>query len=168
MEALVSLFVPLMGEMEGDHGRCELGMASGALDEPGMHAGCKEMGGIGMPQGRESDAHCGDPSPVFCGAAGALDTAPTHGSGRGRALRVMPSGGGQEPGGVPMGCPGATEQCEGRGGQRDRAVLGALPTMDMDVQALTIEVRALEVRGFMEPQAQARDGGTGDVVVERG
>ena len=28
--------MPCMGEVEGEHGGCELGMAQGALDEPGV------------------------------------------------------------------------------------------------------------------------------------
>jgi hypothetical protein len=166
IEALVSLFVPCMGEMEGDHG-FELGMAQVALEEPRIHARFKERGGGGMPQGRDSDAHFGAPSPVFCGAKGPLDTAPTHGSGRGRALLVMPSGGGKEPGGVPRGFPVSAPQGEGLGGQRDVAIFGALAAMDRDVEARAVNVRALEEEGFLEPEAHARDRGKGDVVVER-
>jgi hypothetical protein len=40
--------------------------------------------------------------------------------------------------------------------------------MDMDLEALAIEVRDLEGEGCMEPESHARDGGAGDVVVEGG
>jgi len=40
--------------------------------------------------------------------------------------------------------------------------------MDLDLEALAIDVRDLEGEGFMEPEAHARDGGEGDLVVERG
>jgi hypothetical protein len=168
VEALGGIFVPFVGEGSRDHGRFELGMAQVALDEPGIHAGFKEMGGVGMPQGRDGDAHFGDPSPVFGGAEGALDTAPTHGSGRGRALLVIPSGGGKEPGGVTMGFPIGTEQREGLGGQRDVPVFGALAAGDMDLKALAIDVGDLQGQGFMEPEAETRDGGEGDLVVQGG
>ncbi len=36
VEALVGILMPCVGEMEGDHGGCELGLAQGALDEPGV------------------------------------------------------------------------------------------------------------------------------------
>jgi hypothetical protein len=64
----------------------------------------------------DGDAHCGDPSPLFCGAEGALDTGATHRGSRRRTLGMIPPGGGQEPGGVPMGLPGGAEQREGLGG----------------------------------------------------
>jgi hypothetical protein len=38
----------------------------------------------------------------------------------------------------------------------------------MDLEALAVNVSDLEEEGFMEPQAQARDGGQGDLVVEGG
>src|SRR5215510_13375623 len=63
--------MPCMGEGEGDHGRCELGVPQGALDEPGMHPGVEEMGGVGMPEGREGHAGWGDAGPVFGLAEGA-------------------------------------------------------------------------------------------------
>jgi len=49
IEALVGIFMPCVGEMEVDHRGFELGMAQVALDEPGMHAGFKEMGRKGVP-----------------------------------------------------------------------------------------------------------------------
>jgi hypothetical protein len=36
----------------------------------------------------------------------------------------------------------------------------------MDLEALAIDVRDLEGEGFMEPEAQARDGGERDLIVE--
>src|SRR5881628_2106324 len=40
--------------------------------------------------------------------------------------------------------------------------------MDMDLKALAIDVRDLEEEGFMEPEAQAIDGGKVDLVVQGG
>jgi hypothetical protein len=37
--------------------------------------------------------------------------------------------------------------------------------MDMDLEALAIDVGDLEVEGLMEPESQAGDGGEGDLVV---
>jgi len=90
---------------------------------------------------------------VCGGTAGALDTAPTHGRDRGRALLVIPAGGGKEPGGVTMGFPVGAEQREGIGGQEDVAVFSALAAVDMDLEALAIDVGDLKEEGFMKPEA---------------
>ena len=116
----------------------------------------------------DGDAHFGDLGPVFGCAEGALDTGATHGGGRRRTLVVIPPGGGKEPGLVTMGFPGGAEQREGIGGQGDVPVFGALATMDMDLEALAIDVGDLEGEGFMEPEAQAIDGGEVDLVVQGG
>ena len=134
----------------------------------GLHAGFQQMGGVRMPQGMEGHAGFGDAGPLFGFAEGALDTGATHGRGRRRTLGVIPPGGGKEPGGVTMGFPGGAEQRERLGGQGDVPVLGALATMDMDLEALAIDVRDLEGEGFMEPEAQAIDRGEVDLVVQGG
>src|SRR5712691_8043329 len=139
-----------------------------ALDEPGIHTGFKQMGGIGMPQGMDGHPGFGNAGTLFGFAEGALDTGATHGGSRHRTLGVITPGGGKEPGGVTMGFPVGTEQREGLGGQRDVPVFGALATMNMDLEALAIDVRDLEGEGFMEPEAQAIDGGEIRLVVEGG
>ena len=47
--------MPFVGEVEGDHGGFELGMPQVALDEPRIGPGFQQMGGIGMPEGRDGD-----------------------------------------------------------------------------------------------------------------
>ena len=168
VKALVGVCMPCVGEVEGEHGGCELGMPQGTLDETGMHASFEQRGGVRMPQGMDGDAHCCDLGPLFGCAEGALDAGATPRRGRRRTVGVIAPGGGKEPGLVTMGFPGGAEQREGIGGQGDVPVFGALATMDMDLEALAIDVRDLEGEGFMEPEAQARDRGEGDLVVERG
>ncbi len=168
VKTLVGLFLSLVGEVEVDHGRFELGMPEVALDETRVHARFEQMGGVGMSQGMDSDAHFGDTGALFGFTEGALDTAPTHGSSRGRALLVITPGGGKEPSLVMMGFPVGAQQCERLGGQGDVPIFGALAAVDMDLQALTIDVGDLEEEGFMEPEAQAIDRGAVDLVVERG
>jgi len=143
-------------------------MSSGALDEPGMHAGFAQRGGVGMPQGMDGHAHCGDPGTVFGCAEGALDTGATHGGGSRRTVVVIPPGGGKEPGRVTGGVPGGAEQSEGLFGQGDVPVFGALAAVDMDLEALAIDVGDLQREGCMQPQASALDGGEVDLVVEGG
>jgi hypothetical protein len=140
MEALIGLFMAFGGEVSRDHGGVAWGGPQGALDEPRLHAGCEQMGGVGMPQGREGDAHCAEPGPVFGGTEGALDTGATQGRGCRGALLVVPPGGGQEPGGVTLGLLGGAEESEGILGQGDVPVFGALAAVDMTLEARAIQV----------------------------
>ena len=121
-----------------------------------------------MPQRRDGDTHCRDTG-ARCGcAAGALDPgAPQRGSRR-RPLEVSAPGGGQEPGGVTRGCPGGAEQQERSCGQGDVPVFGALATMALALAALPSAGRDLQGESRMEPEAPARDGGKGDLVVPGG
>ena len=167
-EALVGIFMPCVGEVSIDHGRLELGMSQGTLDEPGMHAGFEEVGGVRMPEGRDGHAHFGHAGTVLRGTEGALDTGPTPRGGRRRTVVVIAPSGGQEPGLVPVGFPGGAEQREGLRGQRDVPVLSPLAAVDMDLEARAINGRDLEGEGFLEPESQARDGGEGALVVEGG
>src|SRR5881628_3342644 len=139
-----------------------------ALDETRIDAGFKQMGGVRMSEGMDGDTCFDDTGSLSGGTEGPLDTGATHGGGRCRTLGVIPPGGGKEPGGVTMGFPVGAEQRESRGGQGDVAVFGALAAVDMDLEALAIDVRDLQGEGFMEPEAQAVDGGEVDLVVEGG
>ena len=67
-----------------------------------------------------------------------------------------------------MGFPVGAEQCQGICGQGDVPVFGALAAVDMDLEALAIDVGDLQVQGFMEPESQAIDGGEVDLVVQGG
>jgi hypothetical protein len=168
VKALVGVCRPLVGAVEGEPGGCEVGRPQGTLAETGMHASVEQMGGVRRPQGMDGDAHFCELGPVFGCAEGALDAGAPPRRGRRRTVGVIAPGGGKEPGLVTMGLPVGAEQREGLGGQRDVPVFGALATMARDLEALAIDVRALEGEGFMEPEAQARDRGAGDLVVERG
>src|SRR5215813_5991557 len=126
------------------------------------------MGGVGMQQGMDGDAHLSDPGPVFGDTEGALDTGATHRVGGQRALLLIAPGGGKEPGLVTVGFPVGAEQSERIFGQGDVAVLGTLTAMDMALQALPVNIGDLKGKGFMEPEAQAIDGSEVDVVVEGG
>ena len=168
VQALVGVFMPFVGEVEGEHGRFELGVSQVALDEPRVDTGFEPRGSVGMSEGMDGHAHFGDSGPVFGGTEGTLDTGAPHGGGRRRTLGGIPPGGGKEPGGVTVGFPVGAEQREGLCGQGDVPVFGALPAMHMDWEALAINVSDLEGEGFMEPEAQARDGSQGDRVVEGG
>jgi hypothetical protein len=67
-----------------------------------------------------------------------------------------------------MGFPGGAQQSQRLGGQGDVPVLGALAAVDMDLEALAVNSGDLQGEGFMEPEAQALDGGEGDLIVEGG
>jgi hypothetical protein len=96
--------------VEGDHRGFEWGMPQGALDETGVDTGFEQLGGVGMSQGMDGDAHCGDSGTVFGGAAGALDPGATHGRERRRTVLGIPPRGGKEPGGVTRGFPVGAQQ----------------------------------------------------------
>jgi hypothetical protein len=67
-----------------------------------------------------------------------------------------------------MGFPGGAEQRQRLDGQGDLAVFGALPTVDLDLEALSIDVGDLQEEGFVKPESQARDRGEGDLVLQGG
>ena len=154
--------------MEGAHRGCELGVPPGALDETGVHAGFEPMGGVRMSEGRAGHTCFGEAGAVFGCAEGALDAGPTPGGGRGRTVVVIPPGGGKEPGCVPRGLPGGAQQSQRICGPGDGPGCGPLAAGEVALEALAINGRDLRGEGVMEPEAHARDGGAGDVVVEGG
>ena len=103
----------LVGEMQIDHGGFESGVSEVALDEAEVATGFEQMGGVGMPEGRDGDASFGHAGAAFGLAEGALDTVSTHRLSGARALFLIASGGGQEPGLVTGGCPGGSEPRQG-------------------------------------------------------
>ena len=145
-----------------------MGMPQGALDEPRIDAGFKEMGGIRMSEGMDGDTCFGEPGSLFGGPEGALDTGATQRGGCGRAVSLVAPRGGKEPGDVTMGFPGGAEQRQRLCGEGHVTVLGTLAAVDMDLEALAIDVRDLQGEGFMEPEAQAIDGGEVDLIVQGG
>jgi len=56
---------------------------------------------------------------------------------------LLASAGGKEPRGVAMGCPGEAPECQGVMRQGARAVLGALPAVDVDHGARAIAIAYL-------------------------
>jgi len=168
VETLISLCMPFVGEVEVEHGGFELGMSQVALHEAGIHASFEQMGGIRMPQGMDGHAQFEDAGTLLGSTEGALHTGATHGRGGRRTLVVIAPGGGQEPGGVTMGFPVRAEQCEGILRQGDVPVFGTLAAVDMDLEAVAIDVGDLQEEGFMEPEAQAVDSGEVDLVVQGG
>jgi hypothetical protein len=105
---------------------------------------------------------------VCGGAAGARDTGAPPGRERRRTVWVSTPGGGQAPGGVTRGWPGASQPREGLGGQGDGPVWGAVTTMALDLEALAIAGRDRAGEGGREPEAQTLDGGAVHVVVDGG
>src|SRR5262249_2181604 len=144
VKALVGVFMPFVGEGEGEHGGCEWGMPQGTLDETRVHADFEQMRGVGMPQGRDGHTHVGKAGSPVGGAEGALETGTTQRGGCGWTVALVAPRGGKEPGGIPMGLPRGAEQRQGLGGQGDVPVLGARTAMDMDLEALAVNSGALK------------------------
>jgi hypothetical protein len=156
-----------VGAVSREHRGCELGVSQGAMDEPGMHASFAQRRSVGLPQGVDGRAPWGNAG-ALCGCAeGALATGATQRGGCGRTVSLVAPRGGKEPGGVTVGLPIGAEQREGLGGQGDVPVLGALPAMALDLEALAVHSGARKGKGFLESEAQARDGGAGDRIVPR-
>jgi len=160
--------MPCVGEVEVDHGGFELGMSQGALDKTGSDTRFEQMGGVGMAQRMDGHTGVGDPGTLWSFAEGALDTGAPHGAGRRRTVFLLAPSGGKTPGRVTMGFPRGPQPHQGLFGQGDVPVFGALATMDMDLEALSIDGRDLEIESLREPEAQAIDGGKGDLVVQGG
>lgn len=168
VEARLGIFRPLVGKVAVEHRGFELRGPQGALDEPRMHAGFQQMGGVRMSEGMDGHPGFGEAGSLFGDAAGAWDTGATQRGSRRRTLGVLPPGGGKKPSGVPMSCPVGAKPREGISGQGNVAVFGALATMDMDLEALAIDIGGLKRESFVEPEAQAIDRGKGGLVGQRG
>ena len=130
-----------------------MGVPQGTLDEPRIDTSFKQMSGVGMSPGMDGDPGFGDAGSLSGGTEGTLDTGAAHGGGRCRTVGVIAPGGGKAPGGVPVGFPVGPQPHQGLFGQGDVAVFGALAAVDMDLEALAIDVRDLQEEGFMEPEA---------------
>src|SRR5260370_15998741 len=103
----------------------------------------------------DGDASLGDPGPVFGDAEGVLDPGATQRGSRGRTLGMTPPGGGKEPGGVPRGFPGGTEQREGLGGEGDGPVFGPLAPLDLALEARALKVGDLQAAGWRVAEGHA-------------
>jgi hypothetical protein len=127
------------GEMEVDHGGFEPGVSEGARQETAVDAGFEERGGLGMPEGMQSNAAFGHSGALLSGAEGARDTVSAPGLGSGGPGFLSAPGGGEEPGGMTVCGPGASQQNQSVVRQRDVTVLGALASVDRDHHAWGID-----------------------------
>lgn len=153
-----------VGEVEVEPGGFEWRMAQGARNKSRGHAGFAQMGGVGRAEGMESHPQFENTSAVLGRTEGARPTGATHGRGRRGTGVGSPPGGRQQPGGVPMGFPVGAQQRAGLGGQRDVAVFGACPPVDLETRSSAVGDLAKE--GCVEPEAHTVDGGQVPVIVE--
>lgn len=152
--------------MEIDHGGFELGMAHVSLDDPQVDSGFQKMGSVGVAEGMDGDGFFVDSSRGLGAAEGPLDTTFGHGRGSGVCSITASAKSREEEAGVTVGGPIASEQLEGGKGERDVAILGALPPVDMDHHAGGIDIGDFQVETFMESQAAGIDGGEIGVILE--
>jgi hypothetical protein len=155
-----------LGEVEIDHSGFELGMAHVSLDDPQVDSGFEEMGGIGVAQGVNGDGLFAYSCSNFGPTEGALDT--TFGHGRLSLLGSCAASakGGEEETRVAVGYPIAAEQMEGGLGERDVAILGALPTVDMDHHPVAVDIGDFEMESLVKSQAAGVDGGKIGIILE--
>ena len=154
--------------MQVEHGGFEPCVSQVTLYEEGADPGFKQMGGVSMSQGMDGHIEFGDPGALFGFTEGPLDTAAVHGLSGGSPMFVIAPGGRKEPSGMAMGLPVGTQEGQSVFRQGHVAVLGALATVDMDHQALTVDVGDLQGEAFMESESAAVDGGKVDLVVQGG
>jgi hypothetical protein len=106
MEARHGILLSLWWQMPRDQGGFELGLAHVTLHGAEVDPGCKQMRGIGMPEGMGSDVSLADIGAVFGCAKSALDAAAGHRRGGAGHVFVIASGSGKEPGAVAGRFPG--------------------------------------------------------------
>lgn len=99
-------------------------------------------------------------------AKGTLDAALGHRLGRLMGIVSLVTAGWEDKPGVAVSKPIAAQPVEGRLGQLDVAVLGALAAVDMDHHARAIDIGDFEMARFVKAQAAGVDGGEKDVVRE--
>lgn len=97
---------------------------------------------------------------------GPLDAALSHGQGSVLGSIAASTQSREEETGVTVGSPIAAQEVEGRGGERDVAVLGALAPVDMDHHAGRVDIGDFEVETFVESEAAGIDGGEIGVILE--
>jgi hypothetical protein len=132
-----------LGAMQRAHGGFEPGVSEGARHETEVDAGFEPMGGVGMTEGMQRNAEFGHSGALVSVAEGALDSVSAHGLGSGSHVFVIAPGGGEEPGGMTVCGPGASQKNQRVLRQRDGTVLGALASVDMDHHALGIDIEDL-------------------------
>jgi hypothetical protein len=166
IDQLAGILLPLLGEVEVDHGGFELGMAHVFLDDAEVDAGFQEMSGVGVAQGMNGDSFFSDSGIPLGTTEGALDTAFGHGRLSRLCSFAISAQGREEELRMAVGEPIAAEQVEGGLGERDVAIFGALATVDMDHHAGGVDIGDFEVETFVKPQAAGVYGGKIGIVLE--
>jgi hypothetical protein len=140
-------------------------MAHVSLDDPQVDSGFEQVSGIGVAEGMNGDPLFLDFSSDLGATEGALDAALSHGQRSVLCSIPVSSKGWEEESRMAVGYPIAAEEVEGRGGERDVAVLGALSPVDMDHHAVGVDIGDFEVETFVKSEAAGVDGGEIGVVL---
>ena len=119
------------------------------LNQAQVHPGFEQVGGVGVAQGRDMRVF-GAAGLLEGRAKGHLHAAFGHGCGRGGRADAAPSGGGEEPHRVAMGCPIGAQELERRLRQGDIPVLAAFAEADMHEHPGAVDLAHLQVRPFCE------------------
>lgn len=83
VDFLPGILLPLIGQMEVNHGGLQAGMAEELLNAAQVDSGLQEMGGVGVPEGVDANVLFCDTGQLFGSAKSAMDTAFGHGQGGG-------------------------------------------------------------------------------------
>jgi hypothetical protein len=166
IDDLAGVFLALLGEVEIEHGGFQSGVAQVALDDAQVDASFEEMSGVRMAQGVDGNALFEHPSGPHGLAKGALDAALGHRLGCLMGIVSLVTASREDKPGMAVSEPIAAQPMEGRLGQRDVAVLGALAAVDMDHHASGVDIGDFEVETFVKSQAAGVYGGKISIVLK--
>ena len=133
-------------ELQIDHGGLQAGVAHVLLDHPEIHARFEQMGGIAMAQGVDGDAALVDARRARGLAEGPLHAALGHRRGRRGRRAPVPAARGKQQARMAMPAPLLAQDREHGPRQGHEAVLGPLAEMDVDHQALAVDVRDFQMQ----------------------
>lgn len=118
--------------MQVDHGRGQVRMPEILLNEFQADARFEKMGCIAVTQGMRTNTSIVPIQLAHDGFNDTLHRGFAHGLGRKSGLFVVASFGGKDPKGVFMTRVVTSQDMQGGLRQRDEAIFGTFPTMDMD------------------------------------
>lgn len=163
---LGGVLLPLLGEVQIDHGRFQIRVAHVPLDGPEVHPRFQQMGGIAVAQGVNRDRALVDAGRNHGLPEGSLHAGGSHRRGGSRRRLMASADRGEEERGVAVGHPVLPEQSQRRLGEGNVAILGPLAAVDVDHQTGAVDVGDLQVQPLLQPESTGVDRGEEGVVVE--
>jgi len=140
VDFLPGILLPLVGQVEVNHGGFQPCMAEELLNAAQVDSGLQQMGGIGVAQSVDANVLFCDAGELFCSAKSALDTAFGHGQGGGGCLFAVSADGGKDKMRMSMRFPVLSQDIDGCVRQGDIAVLRPFAAVDMEHPSCTVDI----------------------------